>query len=127
MSTISKHVDPDANITVYTVEGRIHADEIVDEITRFYKGDVTLNVLWDLSNSDVKDLTADQVRTIAHIPREKADKRKGGKTAIVAPVDMTFGLSRMYGSLTESNGYPFETHIFRHLTDACTWLGYEKA
>lgn len=126
MNTIGKYSDPYANITMYTVEGQLKAEEILDEIMRFYEGEITLHVLWDLSNSDVSDLTADHVRTIAHMPRKKADKRKDGKTAVVAPIDMTFGLSRMYGLLIDSDDYPFETRIFRSLTDACAWLGYEK-
>ena len=51
-----------------------------------------------------------------------SDMREDGKTAIVAPDDVTFGLSRMYGILTEGQGPPFETRSFRSVEEAYQWL-----
>jgi hypothetical protein len=48
--------------------------------------------------------------------------RTGGKTAIVAPADITFGLIRMYEFVTDVQDLAFETRTFRSATEADEWL-----
>lgn len=122
MSRINKIVDLQANLTVYIVTGEVSSEEIKNEIQRFYEGYITKDVLWDLSESDVSKITFSEVRNITHIPRKHYKTRTGGKTAIIAHQDITYGLSRAYESLTELQDLPFETKAFRSIEEARLWL-----
>jgi hypothetical protein len=122
MGSIGIRVDSQADLTVYTMVGRASAEQVRDVILKFYDGNVTLNVLWDLSKSDVSHLTSSEIHTVAQTPRRFSNIRSGGKTAIVAPADITFGLTRMYEFLTGVQDLPFETRTFRSTTEAYEWL-----
>ncbi len=128
MGSIEARVDSQAALTVFTVVGRVSAEQIRDVIVKFYDGNVTLNVLWDLAESDVSHLTSSEIHSVAQTPRRFSEMRTGGKTAIVAPADITFGLTRMYEFVTEVQDLPFETRTFRSASEAYEWLlGTEKA
>jgi len=115
-------VESESDLTVFTVVGEVTASDARNAIQKFYEGNVTLNVLWDLTKSDVSKLSADDVHSIAHTPRKYAEMRKGGKTAIVAPTDIAFGLTRMYEFMTEIQNYSFNTQAFRTTQEAYRWL-----
>lgn len=122
MGKISVQVDYEKNLTVFTVIGEVEADEIKNEIRKFYEGEVTKFVLWELSESDVSKLTFSDVKDIASTPIEYSKKRIGGKTAIVAPEKITFGLSRMYDTMKDIQKVPFPTMSFRTYDKAYNWL-----
>ena len=122
MASIEVRVDAQADLTVCTVLGRVAAEQVEEAILKFYDGNVTLNVLWDLSKGDVSHLTSSEIHAIAQTPRKFSHMRSGGKTAIVAPTDITFGLTRMYQLVTDVQDLPFETRIFRSTSEAYEWL-----
>jgi hypothetical protein len=47
------------------------------------------------------------------------------RTAVIAPRDLSFGLARMYGALSDS--VPDETLVFRDAQKATEWLGIPLA
>ena len=122
MADIKIQVESESDLTIFTVIGAVTAGDARDAIQKFYGGRMTLNVLWDLSQSDVSKLSSDDVYSIAHTPRKYAEMRKGGKTAIVAPTDIAFGLTRMYEFMTEIQNYSFKTQAFRTTREAHRWL-----
>ena len=122
MENIHVRIESESDLTVYTVIGSVTADDIQHIIKKFYEDHITQNVLFDLSKSDVSRLSADDVHSIAHTPRKCAETRTGGKTAIVAPTDITFGLTRMYEFMTEVQNFSFTTQTFRTSQDAYQWL-----
>lgn len=122
MGNIQKQVDSQKDLTVYTVLGKISAGQVRRVILKFYEDDVTMKVLWDLSKSDVSSITASEIQGVAFTSRKFASKRKGGKTAIVASENLTFGLTRMYELLTNAQDLPFETQAFRTTEEAYHWL-----
>ena len=127
MGNIQVRVELESDLTVYTVTGQVTANDVINIIKKFYGENVTLNVLWDLSQSDVSKLSADDVHSIAHTPRKYAEMRKGGKTAIVAPTDIAFGLARMYEFMTEIQNYSFKTQAFRTTQEVYRWLLEENS
>jgi len=126
MNNISKLVDHQANLTVYIVSGEVSLEDIKTEIQRFYEGNITKDVLWDLSECDVSKVTFKDIQNLAYIPRKHYKTRTGGKTAIVAHRDITYGLSRVYASLTELQALPFETKSFRSIKEAREWLAANR-
>ena len=127
MADVKIHVESESDLTVFTIVGEVTADDVRDTIHKFYGGRVTLNVLWDLSQGDVRKLSADDVYSIANTRRIYAEMRKGGKTAIVAPTDIAFGLTRMYEFMTDIQDYSFKTQAFRTTQEAYRWLLEEES
>ena len=122
MGSIQKKVDSQTDLTVYTVVGKITAKQVKVAIQKFYDGDITSKVLWDLSKSDVGDLTESEIESVALTPRKFAEARSGGKTAIVAPRVLSFGLARMYELQTNIQDFPFKTQTFHTTEEAYQWL-----
>jgi len=122
MGNINVYFDSEKDLTSFTVIGEVGVEEVRNMIQNFYDGTITKNVIWDLSESNLANLTSSEIYSIAHTPRKYAHKRAGGKTAIVAPSDITFGLTRMYELMTELQNLPFKTQPFKKLEEAHKWL-----
>jgi hypothetical protein len=111
------------NLTTTTVSGVLDADGIVDTIRRFYDGEPTDLVLWDLSRAEFDELSSEDVHRIARTTTMYADRRPQGRTALVFSEDVGFGLGRMFGSLQEVSDSPVRHRSFRSLEEAMAWLG----
>jgi len=122
VGNIKVHQDSERELTVFTAEGMIRADDVATAIETFYRNAVTLNVLWDISGADVSRIEASDIEKIVHLSVAHGETRVGGKTAVVATEDLTFGLSRVYETLKEAEQLPFQTSVFRSLDDAYAWL-----
>ena len=122
MKKIIKKSDSENDMTVFTVIGKVTANELVAAISDFYEKSVTLNILWDLTKSDLSEISSSDVELIVNLSVKYAEKRSSGKTAIVGSDDLTFGLSRMYELTKEMTELPFETQTFRDIGKAYKWL-----
>jgi glutathionyl-hydroquinone reductase len=122
MGNIRIDIESSAELTVYTVFGEVSAEEIVNVINEFYEGNVTMNVLWDLTESDVSNISPSKIRCIVKIPSKFAKMRTGGKTAIVSPEDFTLEMSRIFELLREYDDLSFKTCSFRTKEEAYQWL-----
>jgi len=115
------------DVTVKKVIGALTVDEWLREMDNFYLGrHVTKNVILDLSRGSLKHVTYDNLRIITDHVRTYAHTRTGGKTAIVAPTDVDYGISRMFNALTEIEDIAFYTQTFRNFSEAAKWVGSEK-
>ncbi len=122
MKKIIKKSDSENDMTVFTVIGKVTANELVAVISDFYENSVTSNILWDLTKSDLSEIRSSDVELITNLSVKYAEKRSSGKTAIVGSDDLTFGISRMYEMTKEIAKLPFETKTFRDIDKAFKWL-----
>jgi hypothetical protein len=122
LTHIFKKIDTQNNLTLFSVSGKVSAGEIVAAIRDFYEDGVTANVFWDLTDSDLSEISASDVKHIASLSGEYPDKRASGKTAIVGPDDLSYGLLRMYETIKDFNKLPFSTKAFRNIDEAYEWL-----
>jgi len=122
MVQIRKHTDRDRDMTILRVSGRITAREIIDAMEDYYQGELTTNLVWDYTSSDVSAITSAQLHEISSVAKRYGPLRKDGKTAIVAPDDLAYGLGRMYEILNEINEIPVQYMIFKNLDDALSWF-----
>lgn len=123
MGKIEKRFDEEKSLTVFTVSGEVSADEFSQAIQEFYeKGPVTKKVLFDLTDSILDNLRSEEVLNISRTPRHIPEQRVGGKTAIVAPSDLAFGLARMYEFSSDPADIPFVIKVFRTMEEAKKWL-----
>jgi hypothetical protein len=123
MSKIIKKIDSKNNLTVFTVIGKVTANDLIATITDFYESSVTSNVLWNLNKGDLSEISSADVKNIVSLSLKYAEKRSSGKTAIAGGSDdLTFGLSRMYEIIKEGADLSFETQTFRDVKEAYVWL-----
>ena len=96
--------------------------EIIEYVNRFYKSSPTLKSLWDFTNATIDYLIADDMRTLFKLTNAMGSVREGGKTALVAPTDLGYGLSRMFQIMADTEDFPFNINVFRTLKEANQWL-----
>jgi hypothetical protein len=82
-----------------------------------------LDVLLDLTQM-VNAPERDQLRTVAGEVKDLTPKLRWGAIAIVAPTDLLFGMSRMFGIFSE--GHFANTGVFRTIAEAERWLDMER-
>ena len=75
--------------------------------------------IWDLSETDVSQFDWNFIQQLLEI-RERFPARGDALIAIVAPSDLTFGVSRMYTARGDS--LPRQMQVFRTLPEAEAWL-----
>jgi hypothetical protein len=119
---IRSTVDVKKNLTIFAFRGQLSADELMKTVKSFYADTPTRNVVWDYSESDLSSLRLHDIQALVNVVKEIAHSREGGKSAIVAPKDASYGIGRMYQSLAEIHGEVFTTEVFRSRTEAEGWL-----
>ena len=120
---IKKQIDPTKDLTTIIFSGEISYREIIHAMTLYYEGvdgPPTKRVLWDYSRATAENLSVDELEDIAHIRINSKDKMIPGKTAVVAPMDIAFGMSRMFQAKTL--GTQRYLMVFRSLEEANEWL-----
>jgi len=122
MAQIQKKIIKNKNLTIFKVAGKFTSDEIISVFNEFYNSKYTLNILWDLSESDFSELDTDHLRRIISAAKNYAHLRVGGKTALFTTLPLGFGLARMYESLSEANQVPISNRVFRSIDEAMAWL-----
>jgi hypothetical protein len=115
--------DPSLDLTIATIKGTPTLDEIVSAVKSFYGSQPTKKVIWNWTGSDPSRLTTLDLEQLASFPARYSDLRKGGKTAMVAPDDLSFGISRMFQTFGDMKGLPFSVRVFHSLGEAFAWLG----
>lgn len=100
-------------------------DELLNSFIAFYESKQWLpgmNELTDLSEGDASQITTDGLKRLA-ITTEQIFRNNGikfSKTAVYAPKDLSFGLSRMYEIMIDES--PENFHVFRDIDKAKSWL-----
>ena len=54
--------------------------------------------------------------------RRPGAARKGGKSAVLAPNDLEYGLAVMFRILSDKDGFPFGIGVFRSHKETGQWL-----
>lgn len=123
MALIETVMSDQHDLTVHTVLGEVSGDEIIEKIKEGLDHKHSLFVIWDFSNALTIDLPMEKMYQILTIGKKLAQLRVSGKTAIVVPQDLGFGLGRMYEAYSEIEMFPTENRAFRTMDQAWEWLG----
>lgn len=114
--------DSSGGFTEHIVSGRVTAEEVLTCQTMFYEVGPTKLLLWDLSAADLTLLTTENMRQFVKRTATIGKARHGGRTAIVAPESLQYGLGRMAEIFGEVESIPYELRVFRKRDDAVLWL-----
>ena len=123
MAIIETIVDSQNDLSVFTVNGELNADEIIERVEEYYNKHPTKLVLWIMGDVDLSAITGTGIERIIQIAKKNTGKRQEGKTAIVGSKDIDFGLARMYEAYTGLENLPYEYKIFKNVGEAKEWLG----
>ncbi|MEN8245590.1 MAG: hypothetical protein ABFS43_11890, partial [Thermodesulfobacteriota bacterium] len=118
--------DPSCDLTTFICNDDLSFHEIVEILIRFYRGidnPPTKRVLWNLSDASMGSLSMEEIRQIANLSIDNEEIMRDGKTAIVAPRDIDFGLARVLAAWT--TGSHSDLMVFRTLNEATEWLEIE--
>ena len=123
MAIIETIVNSQGDLSVFTVNGELTADEIIERVEEYYTKHPTKLVLWIMGDVDLSAITREGIERIIQIAKKNTGKRKEGKTAIVGSKDVEYGLARMYEAYTGFENLPYEYKIFKDVDKAKEWLG----
>ncbi len=122
---ITTEIDNDKQLTTHTVIGDVTFEEFMTTLKQFWENLQTINVLWDFRKSGVSDVSTKEAVAVANYVKHLSGKRIEGKTALVASVDLWYGISRMAQTLGEIKGLSFQMEIFKSYEEAIQWLSEE--
>ena len=118
--------DPQLDLTTHVVTGPVREEEMYLALEGRGEEDQTALVLWDMSEAEVSHVTAGILRRFIKRAAELGKAREGGRTAVVAPNNLAYGLARMSEAFTELVASPFSFKAFRTQPEALTWLRSEN-
>lgn len=127
--SITFRINHKDNYFVSSFKGLVTDAELLNSFKAFYESEQWvpgMNELTDLSEGDGSQLTIDGLQRLAIFTEQifKKNAIKFSKTAVYAPEDLSFGLSRMYeGMIYES---PENFQVFRNIEKAKSWLTNKK-
>jgi hypothetical protein len=113
---------PEADLTLFEVVGDADAEHVLRQVVAFLHEAPTPLVLWDFSRGSMRVMTSQDLRAIATRAAPFTDVRRGGRTAILCPRDVDFGLGRMFQAFVEILAAPFDLMVFRDSDEARAWL-----
>lgn len=119
---VSVKIIKEQDLTVFFVVGELKHVEQMEAIKSFYEGEPTSKTIWDFSACQGSRGNQNDIQKILSYAISMKDRRLPGKTAILAPADVDFGLARMTGALSEIAESPWEVRAFRTLEEAVEWL-----
>jgi hypothetical protein len=122
MDEFERQVEPEHDLTVLRSRGRLRRERLVERLKDFYVHHPTRRLLWDLTDASLADLTREDAKAILATAMAHCDSRRAGRTAIVAPGDLEFGMCRMYGIFAELRDHPVAHGVFRGEAEARAWL-----
>lgn len=123
MGSMTATFDTAKDLTLVKATGKLTSEDFHDWMVKYYEGEVTTFVLWDLTGVDLSGLSTDEVKEIVQHTRRISDIRQGGKTALVFDKTLEYGMGRMFETYSDIANMPFEFKAFRNLEDARKWLG----
>ena len=122
MAQIERILYKDENLTIFNISGDLGFEEIIDLVDFTYSGEITLNILMNLTEANTSSLTSVQIEKIGNHSKKYSHLRRGGKTAYLVTKDIDFGLARMYQTYTELKGHHEVHGVYRSYGEAMTWL-----
>lgn len=110
-------------MTTLTASGELKPGELLEAVGAFKHDPPAINILWDFRQAyPSQSIDAEFMQQIAGLVKKTIGSRTNGRTAFVAPSDLSFGLSRMYMTHLEINKSAHKTNVFRSLGEALKWL-----
>lgn len=110
------------SLTIFSGEGEVSFAEVMAALESFYSAEPTLNIIWDLRQGTAAKMSYDELMEIVGYLAKISGARRGGKSALVSPLDVDYGIFRMLDTLAEVEEFQFFIQVFRDYDEAIKWL-----
>ncbi|MCK5165474.1 MAG: hypothetical protein KAQ72_17270 [Desulfobacula sp.] len=121
MSIISS-IDKNNDLTIFTTTENPTLDEFMTAVKSFYDDEPTRNVIFNLNQASVWDLSGQDIEKIAYFAPRFDKRRAGAKTAIVAPDRLSNTLSQLFVLFGKSKDLPIKVKLFQTTDKAMEWI-----
>ena len=123
--SITFHFRPEENVVICVHKGETQDDEFLAASKGMYENDLynnSMNRLIDFRQAISGSRGTSALRQMASFANTQFAKTDAHpKIALIAPEDVSFGISRMYNAFTDT--IPWDLVIFRSADAALDWLG----
>jgi len=110
------------NYTIQDCSGCITTEELFETAKSFFGASHTPYVIWDFSFAHMINITPQTFQKLVSIWIKQRARRGGGKTAIIAPVDLEYSFSKMFETIPTLKKATFKTRVFGSLGEAKQWF-----
>lgn len=116
------------HLLTVAVLGDLSSDEVIGVINEHYSNGIVKNVIWDLTEGSLANITKEGFKAIAKATLESlaSGARQGGRTAFVGDKTAEYGLMRMYTAIAEMTGVKTQYNVFRTIDEAVIWLESQR-
>jgi hypothetical protein len=117
-------IDREQGLILGSAHGVASAEDFQSYITDLLKppcSEVNYSVLTDLRDVDMRTMSADDVRNVAELVRQRRTEVLMIKHALVVSEPLSFGFARMYQTLNEEVD-PQDLRIFYDVDEAREWV-----
>lgn len=125
MSPITHSLDEDLHLLITTWSGAVTDAEMIEGYRMAYadrRWVPGFNEVTDLRRADVRAVTPDGLRGVRLLVAESVAGFTGSfRTAVLAPTDLGFGISRMYELMSDESSE--SVRVCRDAADAAAWVG----
>jgi hypothetical protein len=121
MAITTSH-DLSRDLTIFTASEELTYAKQMTVLRAIYGGDPTANMIWDFRAIEGNRISSEELEKIISFIKQRADRRKKGKTALVSGSDLDFGLSRISEFYAEIENLPWQIRAFRSMDDALKWI-----
>jgi len=125
MVNIQTIIDRELDLTTQKCIGIVKAEDVSEKTEEYYRDLPTKNILWDLLEADLSEISANDVRKIAaQIGKLKPE----GKSAILAGAGVSLCLSNMFNAYSKIERPEFSIPVFSDRGEALSnLLGWTTA
>jgi hypothetical protein len=122
---ITFELDHGAQRVLTTATGDIRIEDMVAYVSRLAE----LNVFAYAQRFDARGglllLTADETRRLVPLIARLRDQHGQARTAFIADTDVSFGMARMYATLSSDSDSGFM--VYRTIEEGDAWLGWQRS
>jgi hypothetical protein len=119
--------DRDDHITKFSIIGEPSFQEGMATLLDFYKDNPTKNVMWNLKKASFARISSKQFEEIIESIQPYVEKRKGGKTAVIATKILEHELAKMVQTFIKKRNLPFKFEVFQTIKDAMNWFDEKES
>jgi hypothetical protein len=109
-------------IIINAASGRVSFDTIAAYVKKNIDSWINKPIIWDLTKMNFDPVSAEDIRKFAIAVGPLSQRRKHDKTALVAPLNVVYGMAKALETYPEFEATKFRSQVFRNLAAAKKWL-----